>query len=110
MNTPLPSVGVAIVDPVGKIVGKDALDSPDRLLMPGVSESYYVLIGTDAAALADGRPVYNMYFATTATGKLVGGTRLVLYSPPELMAVLDGLVVVSAGEVTVVIAVPAEDP
>lgn len=106
----LSSRGVAIVDPVGKIVGKDALDSPDRLLMPGVSELYYVLLGTDAAALADGRPVYNMYFATTTTGKLVGGTRLVLYSPPEQMAVLDGLVVVSAGEVTVVIAVPAEDP
>lgn len=89
--------GVALLSPQGRLVAMDALGLASGLLPPVPAEDLFVALATRPSELRDTRPIYELSFLDQRTLRLLGVQPLVLWQPPEAIAVIDGAVVVTAG-------------
>lgn len=102
--------GVVVVDERGIVVGRDALDRVGGLLPAAPTTDRLVVLDSTPETLADGRPAYELHMLEAASAMALEPPRkLVLRSRPRSMALLEGRVVVTAGNITTVYHAPADD-
>lgn len=103
------TAGVVMFDPAGTLVGMDALDGTTMVLPPAPSESLLVALESEPSLLDDDRPIYALHLLDTTSAMLRATHRLVLWDTPRRIGVLDGRIVLTAGEVTLVLGAPWGD-
>lgn len=101
--------GVVVFDAQGGLVGMDGLGAAGGLLPPVAAESMFVALEAAPEDENASRPVYGLHLLESPGGRLVGTHRVVLWEPPRRVAVLDGRILITAGEVTVVLSAPEVD-
>lgn len=100
--------GMLVYAPDGTLRGVDALGGFEALMTPRAAEGRAVTIETIAdGRTADGLMLFQVHQFDTRSAALLSTRSVVLGAHPTAMAVLDGRIVISAGEHTVVIPAPA---
>lgn len=99
--------GLVVFDSDGRLVGLDPIDSPGDLLVPRVGESHAVTVRVTPARLPDGRAAYPLHVLDAQGGSLRATHPLILGAEPAESALLDGLFLLSAGDVTIAYPMPA---
>jgi hypothetical protein len=105
--------GVCLFDAAGKLVGIDSVHSNENdessLTMPALSESYFVAVETMPHQTDAGQNVFDIHTLDARTGILKATRHLSLEAPPRTVAILDGRILVTAGNNTVVYSAPEAD-
>ncbi len=102
--------GVILVDERGVVVGRDALDRVGGLLPAAPTTDHLVILDATPETLPDGRPAFELHFLGSGSAIATDEPRkLVLRARPRAMAILEGRLVVTAGNITTVFHAPASD-
>lgn len=101
--------GLAVFDAEGNPAGLDALDistSNRRLLPAAFAEGRAVVLERDGRPVAPGEPRDRLHVLETASGRLAQSLPLRLLGEPVSVDVIDGFVLISAGEAVMALAAP----
>jgi hypothetical protein len=105
--------GLCVFDAAGKLVGLDSVqgEEPDEgsLTPPAPGESLFVTLETAQHQAEGGQNVYDLHVLEAETGILIGSRQVALELPPRLVTLLDGHIVVTAGNNTVIYSAPESD-
>ncbi|HYE02350.1 MAG TPA: PQQ-binding-like beta-propeller repeat protein [Phycisphaerales bacterium] len=101
--------GLVLIAPDGRLIGADGLGGTESMLPAQPADDELVTIETGASEHdPDGRMVYNLHQLDTASGKLKSSVPLLLGGRPRRLTLLDGRIVVTAGNTTVALRAPAD--
>jgi outer membrane protein assembly factor BamB len=104
--------GVVLFDPAGRLAGADAFNGAesDRSFLPaGISEGSLVLVESTPREAMNERVVYNLHILDTASAMLRSTRALQLEAQPRRLALIDGHIAITAGNVTLVYEAPEGD-
>lgn len=100
--------GAAVLDArTGELLGADAVQQFDRLVQPVLGEGVMVIFERDPVAGAPG--VFRFHLLDAASGRALAQRTLRLADPPTRAALLDGAILVTSGDRTVVIPAGGSD-
>lgn len=103
--------GLLVYAPDGTLRGVDALGGFEALMTPRAAEGRAITIETIAdGRTADGLMLFQVHQFDTRSAALLSTRSIVLGAHPTALAVLDGRIVISAGEHSVVIPAPSTPP
>lgn len=105
--------GVCIFDALGRLVGIDAVQGNEAdeggLLPPSQGEGLFVTVETSPRHNDANQTVYNLHVLDGSTGMLKSSRQLALELPPKRIAILDGRVLITAGNNTLIYQAPEAD-
>lgn len=101
--------GMIVFDWNGALVGGDAAAGVNRVLPPVPGEGVYAMLDADGAPHVESGSIHTLSMLDAQSGLLLGHTNLRLLHEPESLVLLDGHVVVSAGNATLVYEAPYSD-
>lgn len=101
--------GMVVYDESGDLIGIDVFDSIGALVPSEHGRDMMAMIDTAPVPSPDGFGSYMLYLMANDSGRLLGQFPVRTHAAPESVTLLDGKVLISAGEATLVIDAPAED-
>jgi outer membrane protein assembly factor BamB/tetratricopeptide (TPR) repeat protein len=108
--------GVVIFDRSGRLVGIDGLShlgggEGGGMLHPLLSEQFFITVETGMVGgrPAGGKSVYSLHLMDAETAMLRSSQALQLEMPPRRLALLDGRILVTAGNNTIIYSAPEQD-
>ncbi len=105
--------GVCIFDAAGKLAGIDSIHTNENdegtLITPVASETYFVAVETSPHQNDAAQNVYDLHILDAKTGILKSTRQLALELPPRAVAILDGRIVITAGNNTIIYSAPEAD-
>jgi hypothetical protein len=102
--------GIVGFDGLGKRVAIDALDGGLSLAMPAVGKPNVIAVEAVGTAQPEGGESYRLFVMTLESGRMVSEpVRLVLESPPLVVRLLDGVILVGTAEGTAVLVAVGEE-
>lgn len=100
--------GVAVFDRDGTLVGLDAFDAGSEMLTPELGEGVAATVDANTRPSDAGSDVVGVHLLSMPSAKLLYSQDIVVGAPPRDLIVLDNRVVLTAGNVTLVLPVPAK--
>ncbi|MBL8760576.1 MAG: PQQ-binding-like beta-propeller repeat protein [Phycisphaerae bacterium] len=100
--------GVAVFDREGTLVGLDAFDAGSELLTPELADGVAVAVEANPRPSDAGTEVVGVHLLSMPSAKLLYSRDLAVGAPPRDVVVLDNRVVLTAGNVTLVLPAPAK--
>lgn len=100
--------GLVMLDERGAVQSMDALGIEDELLTPVPAEAQFVTMEQDPAATSGPMPRYPLHFLDDQSLKLEQTVHVPLGARPTDLAIVDGAIVVTAGNVTVALPAPPQ--
>lgn len=106
--------GVCLFDESGRLIGVDALEGGEAeegaMLPPVASTNSFVIVETSPIDGPIEKPLYNLHILDTKSAMLLGTRRLSIEFPPRRMALLDGRILITSGNNTIIYSAPEVDP
>lgn len=100
--------GVALLDRAGALIGLDAADFGQRILLPEIGSGAIVAIGVDGNPVEEGLSAYRLnMFDTISARTLRPTTGVHLGAMPRTLQLIDHRILINAGTVVAVIDAPA---
>jgi outer membrane protein assembly factor BamB len=105
--------GLCIFDRAGTLVGLDPLQDETgetTILTPAPTQGSFVAVENTPRHRAEERLTYTLHIMDNESGMLRSSRALRLELPPRRLAVMDGRIVLTAGNITLVYEAPERDP
>lgn len=99
--------GLLVFDDAGKLLGIDVFDLVGALVSSEPGERLVAMVDTAPFETPDRLSSYSLHLLSTDSGRLVASYPVTMPATPESVTLLDGLVLISAGEATMVLRAPA---
>ncbi|RNC82698.1 MAG: hypothetical protein ED559_13270 [Phycisphaera sp.] len=100
--------GMIVFDQSGSLVGGDAAAGAERVLSPARGEEVFAMLDVDGSPHFESGSVYKLSLLNARSGLLLGRADLRLLHEPESIVLLDGHIVITAGNATLVYDAPHE--
>lgn len=100
--------GVAVFDRDGTLVGLDAFDAGMEMLTPELADSMAVAVESNPRPTESGSDVVGVYLLSMPSARLVYTRDVAVGAAPRDVMILDNRVVLTAGNVSLVLPVPAK--
>ena len=100
--------GMLIFNEHNDLVGIDVFDAVGALIPSETGETVTAMINSAPVQSPDGLSSYMLYFMANDSGRLLASYLVRTHATPETITLLDGKVLISAGEATLVIDAPAQ--
>ncbi|GAB5497290.1 MAG: hypothetical protein Phyf2KO_23700 [Phycisphaerales bacterium] len=98
--------GMIVFDQSGSLIGGDAAAGADRVLPPVRGENVYAMLDVDGTPHSESGSVFKLSLLNARSGLLHGRADVRLLHEPESIALLDGHIVITAGNATLVYDAP----
>lgn len=103
--------GIAVLDHTGKLIGSDSLDAQGTIELPAVGQDIVIAIESSRRDFIGNTPdasLARLFFLETPGGRLLNADRVRLFDAPRSLSLIDGKILVSQGQITVIIDAPHE--
>lgn len=100
--------GLLIFDADGRLQGVDAFDLVGALISSEPGDGLIAMVDTAPFETPDRLSSYALHLLSTDSGRLVATEPVTMPATPESVMLLDGLVLISGGEATMVLQAPAK--
>lgn len=100
--------GIAVFERDGTLVGLDAFDAGAEMLTPELAEGMAVSVEANTRPTDTGADVVGVYLLAMPSARLLSSREVSVGAAPRDVVVLDNRVVMTAGNVTLVLPVPAK--
>ncbi len=102
--------GLIVMDPEGELVGLDALDTYDFMTTPAPTRFYYAAVERRGVERGDGTREHALYVFHRPDGRVADEhATIVLSRRPTELAAIDGRLLLTAGNDTIVLQAPIPD-
>jgi len=99
--------GLVVFGEAARLVGADALDGSVRFIAPALGSPHSVAVETRGTPDAEGRgSTHAVMIFESQTGRLVATERVLLGAPPRRVALVEGRILITAGQTTLVLPAP----
>jgi outer membrane protein assembly factor BamB len=98
--------GMIVFNRAGSLVGGDAGAGANRVIPPVAGEGVFAMLASDGSPHFESGSVYRLSMLDSMTGKLLGHTDIRLPYDPDSLVLLDGHIIISAGNSTLVYDAP----
>lgn len=102
------SDGVCLFDADGSLVGIDAFTQPSQMMPAAVAEDGLAVLKIERGRFGLGGTRYVMNLLSADSARVTEAAAIRLFGEPSAVEAIDGRVLISAGEATLVVRVPAE--
>jgi len=100
--------GMIVFDRAGSLIGGDAGAGANRVIPPVAGEGVFAMLAIDGSPHFESGSVYRFSMLDAQTGKLVGQADIRLPYDPDSLVLLDGHIIISAGNTTLVYDAPVD--
>ncbi len=95
--------GMLIYDTHGELVGIDVFDTVGMLVPSEAGQSITAVVDSSPIQSPDGLSSYLLYLIANESGRLIASYPIRAHATPEVVRLLDGKILISAGEATLIV-------
>ncbi|MBX3322273.1 MAG: PQQ-binding-like beta-propeller repeat protein [Phycisphaeraceae bacterium] len=100
--------GMLVYDASGTLQGIDVFETVGSLIVSDPATDHVVLLESSPVEDPEGFGSFPLYIMALDSAHLISSQPVRLHAPPESITVLDGLILISAGEATLVLQAPRQ--
>lgn len=100
--------GILVYDNQGELVGIDVFDTVGMLVPSQAGDAITAMIDSSPIQSPDGLSSYLLYLMANESGRLMASYPVRVHATPEVVRLLDGKILVSAGEATLILSASPE--